>query len=303
MTSKKDMEKIDYSLYLVSKLESTSFLPVTYTPHIHISPVYIRLPSVQSLFSIEKNHSHIKSPNELALSYFPPDFHWIPEYPQKNLAYYTNILIQTESIRFNPIFSKTSDSIKLNGNIAYFVNFISERNWGIHHSTLRPFVNSAIPYSYYDYIDAWFKFMLLQTPEFNHFWFLNFDKNFKSTFPLWFLQWWKHFGLILDILPPQLVYAFHIFKAHLNHKDFDPNFPPILHFVKKYRIPWFMRFQYVKREAKIERHWFQAKLWDKSPKIDAIVENVKEMVQIPKAPISLQISPRSAFTRYSNISK
>jgi hypothetical protein len=39
------------------------------------------------------------------------------------------------------------------------------------------------------------------------------------------------------------------------------------------------------------------------PKIDAIVENVKEMVQIPKAPVSLQISPRSAFSRYSNISK
>jgi hypothetical protein len=64
-----------------------------------------------------------------------------------------------------------------------------------------------------------------------------------------------------------------------------------------------MRFQYVKREAKIERHWFQAKLWDKSPKIDAIVENVKEMVQIPKALVSLQISPCSTFSRYSNISK
>jgi hypothetical protein len=72
-----------------------------------------------------------------------------------------------------------------------------------------------------------------------------------------------------------------------------------LHFVKNYRIPWFIRWQYVKREAKIERHWFQAKLWDKSPKIDDIVENVKEMVQIPKALVSLQISPRSAFSRFS----
>jgi hypothetical protein len=110
----------------------------------------------------------------------------------------------------------------------------------------------------------------------------------------------KHFGLNLDILPPQLIDAFHLFKTHFNHKDFDYDFPPILHFVKKYRIPWFMRFQYVKRETKIEQHWFQAKLWDKSPKIDAIIEDVKEMVQ---ALASFQISPRSAFSRYSNIFK
>ena len=39
---------------------------------------------------------------------------------------------------------------------------------------------------------------------------------------------------------------------------------------------------YAKREAKIERHWFQAKLWDKSPKIDIIVENVKKWPKLLK---------------------
>ena len=68
-----------------------------------------------------------------------------------------------------------------------------------------------------------------------------------------------------------------------------------------------MKWQYVKRDAKIERHWHQAKLWVKNQKIDAIVENVKEMAQAPKAlvhaPVSFQISPHNAFSRYSNISK
>jgi hypothetical protein len=105
----------------------------------------------------------------LALSYFPTDFHWIPEHSQKNLAYYTNILIQTKSVHFKPIFGKTSGSPKLLGNVAYFVKFISEKDWGVHPSTLSPFVNPNIPYSYYDYINAWSKFMLFQTPEFNHF--------------------------------------------------------------------------------------------------------------------------------------
>jgi hypothetical protein len=91
-------------------------------------PIYISLPSSQNLFYIEKNHSHIKSPKQLILSYFPPNFHWIPEHPQKNLAYYTNILIQTKSVHFKPIFSKTSDSLKLFGTIANIANFISEKD-------------------------------------------------------------------------------------------------------------------------------------------------------------------------------
>jgi hypothetical protein len=186
------------------------------------------------------------------------------------------------------------------------MKFIHEKDWGMHPSTLRPFANSVIPYSYYDYINTWFKFILLQTPEFTHFWIINFDKNFNGSLPIWFLQWWKYFGLNLDTLPSQLNDAFHLFKTHFNHKDFDSDFSPILHFVKKYKIHWFMRWKYVKRDAKIERHWYQTKLNDKSQKIDAIVRDVKEMAQIAQtseASPSFQISPYSAFSRYSNISK
>ena len=136
---------------------------------------------------------------------------------------------------------KNSNPFKIIGNIAYFVNFISEKDWETHLSTLRPFVNSVIPYSYYDYIDAGYKFMLFQNTEFNHFLFISFDKNFKGTLPLWFLQWWKQFGPITDILPPLINDAFHLFKTyHLNYKDFDSIFSSILHFVKNYRIPWLL---------------------------------------------------------------
>jgi hypothetical protein len=129
--------------------------------------------------------------------------------------------------------------------------------------------------------------MLLQTPDFTHCWIINFDKNFDGT------------------LPPQLIEAFHLFKAHFIHKSFDSDFPHILHFVKKYKIHWIMRWKYVRRDAKIERHWYQTKLKDKSPKIDVIVKNVKEMAQMAQtseASSSFQISLHSAFSRYSNIS-
>jgi hypothetical protein len=54
---------------------------------------YMVLPYFQHLFTIEMNRASIKSPKELAHSYFPRDFHWNLEHPKKNLTYYTNILI------------------------------------------------------------------------------------------------------------------------------------------------------------------------------------------------------------------
>jgi hypothetical protein len=241
----------------------------------------------------------------LIISYFPPDFHWIPEHPQKNLIYYTNILIQAKSIHIKPIFSKTSSSPKLSGSLASIINFISEKEWGTHPSTLRSFVYFdipySIPYSYYDYIDAWTKFMLFQTSEFNHFWFIKFDKNFKGIFPLWFLHWWNQFGLIPYTLPQSLLNAFHLFKTLLNSKDFDSNFPPILHFAKKYRIPWFLAWRYTIKGIRVERHWFQTKLRDDSAQIDVVINDVKKLVS--KAPVSLKISPHSDFSRHSDVSK
>jgi hypothetical protein len=300
MASKKHKEKIE-SQPLVSKPESTSSLsslPIFIDP-----PIYISLPFSQHLFYMEKNHSHIKSPKQLILSYFPPDFRWIPEHPQKNLIYYTNILIQTKSIHIKPIFSKTFDSPKLSGSLVSITNFISEKEWGTHPSTLRSFVYSnipySIPYSYYDYIDAWTKFMLFQTSEFNHFWFIKFDKNFKGIFPLWFLHWWNQFGLTPDTLPQSLLNSFHLFKTLLNPKDFDFDFPPILHFAMKYKIPWFLAWRYTIKGFRVERHWFQAKLRDDSAQIDFVINDVKKLVS--KAPV--KISPYSDFSRYSDISK
>jgi hypothetical protein len=152
MASKKDKEKIDM-LYVASSTKSSSSI-VPYVPPIILPPIYVPLLTVQHLFSIEKNHSQDISPRELALSYFPPNFHWVPENLQKNLDYYTNILFQTESVKLYPVYSKSGDTLTVRCTIAYLVKFIHEKDWGLHPSTLRPFDNSIIPYSYYDYIDA-----------------------------------------------------------------------------------------------------------------------------------------------------
>jgi hypothetical protein len=102
---------------------------------------YVVVPYYLHLFSVEMNRSHIKFPGQLALSYFPLNFHWIPEHPLKNLAYYTNILIQTKSIHFKPIYFKTSESPRLFFHSVYFHKIISKKDWGDHPSSPRVLAN------------------------------------------------------------------------------------------------------------------------------------------------------------------
>jgi hypothetical protein len=102
---------------------------------------YVVVPYYQHLFSIEMNRSHIKFPGQLALSYFPPNFHWIPKHPLKNLAYYTNILIQTKYVNFKPIYFKTSESPRLLFHSVYFYKIISEKDWEDHPSSPRVIAN------------------------------------------------------------------------------------------------------------------------------------------------------------------
>jgi hypothetical protein len=238
------------------------------------------VPYFEHLFTIEMNRSSIRSPSE-ALSYFPPNFHWIPEHPQKNLAFYTNILIQTKSLHFKAIYCQTSIPKKILYHSVYFDRVISKKDWGDHPSP-RILHDCDIPYCYYDYTEAWSRFFPYQTPNFDHSWFINFYRNnFEGILPLRFSRWWMHFGLIPKILPLKLIESFNIFKNNFKTDVYGFKFPPILHFVKKFKIPWILKWQYVIVEDKFERHWY-VKWWDKFP-IDTIVQNVKELAYAPKS--------------------
>ena len=93
---------------------------------------YLTFPLSQHLFSIELNRSPTLSAGELALSYFPPGFHWIPEDSSKNLAYYSNILLQIKSVHISPIFCKTTVPKKINYHSVYLNTPIPKKNWGDH---------------------------------------------------------------------------------------------------------------------------------------------------------------------------
>jgi hypothetical protein len=146
------------------------------------SSAYIRLPYFQHLFFIEIGMAPIKDPSQLALSYFPPRFHWVPEHPLKDISYYTTILVETKSAHFKSILDqKTGKTLYMS---VYFDRVLLLKDWGDHPSQPRMLSNSELSYSYYDYMDAWFRFMLYQNSANNHSWFINFDKKFTRILPL-----------------------------------------------------------------------------------------------------------------------
>jgi hypothetical protein len=166
--------------------------------------------------------------------------------------------------------SKTGKTLYMS---VYFDKVLLLKDWGELPSQPRMLANSEMTYSYYEYIDAWFRFMLYQNSANNHSWFITFDKKFFGILPLWFSKWWGQFGAIPDIFPLQLAKAFGTFRDHYNTDAYGKKFPTIMHFAIKFKISWILKWNYVKDGDIIDRHWF-FKWWDKFPQTDAIIQTV-----------------------------
>ena len=79
-----------------------------------------------------------------------------------------------------------------------------------------------------------------------HSWFVNFDKNFNAVLPLWFCSWWTQFGPIPEIFLGPLMGSFKYFTSIFKTDSQGAKFPALLHFVKKYKVPWILKWQYAK---------------------------------------------------------
>ena len=186
------------SLGTIPKANYSSVLTSTYDPYaltnvhqpvqtiFHRNPnasQYVKKRYVQNLFSVEPNRASITNPFRLATSYFHPLFHWILEHGQKNVQYYSKILQHENSITIKPIRDKANGD-KIIYHSVYLNHIISEEKWGPNPTITRTLPKFPIPYSYHDYITAWFRFILHQNETMSHSWFVNFNKDFDSEFPL-----------------------------------------------------------------------------------------------------------------------
>ena len=140
-------------------------------------------------------------------------------------------------------------------------------------TTTRTLPKFSIPYSYHDYITAWFRFMLHQNETMSHSWFVNFNRDFDSDFPLWFVRWWTQFGSAVEIFPAPLKDCFLNFSIRLKTDTHGAKFTPLLHFIKKYKIPRILKWQYAKEDDVLARCWY-VKWWDKFSHTNSIIDNV-----------------------------
>ena len=154
--------------------------------------------------------------------------------------------------------------------------------WGPNPAATRTLPKSPIPYSYHDYITAWFRFMLHQNETMSYSWFVNFDKDFNSEFPLWFIRWWTQFGSAVEIFLAPLKDSFQNFTLRFRTDTHGAKFTPLLHFIKKYKVPWILKWQYAKEDDVLARCWY-VKWWDKISHTKSIISNVARDFPSPSA--------------------
>ncbi|KAG6625818.1 hypothetical protein CIPAW_15G004800 [Carya illinoinensis] len=185
---------------------------------------------------------------------------------------------------------------------------MTEEEWETHPYTFKTVKGTETQYNYYDYIEAWLKFPLFQTPNMQHSWFFNFDKKCKQSFPLWFQKWWHFFGPITELFPDNLQQAIKHFTISSlpKLKGRETKLPPLLHFCAKYKTPWICRWQYTKKDDLLLRHYF-VKWWDKFSHTNDIisriltdfplvVSNLKDRQEFPSP------TPKQALITYPTIS-
>ncbi|KAK9997032.1 hypothetical protein SO802_021718 [Lithocarpus litseifolius] len=169
--------KPNYSSVLVSSYDPYALTSVnqpvkTVFPKTSYTSQYVKKQYFQNLFSIKTNMASITDPFRLATSYFPPRFHWIPEHNDKTVNYYADILSHENSITIKGIKDKINTGKAIYHSV-FLNHIISEEMWGPNLASTRMLPKSNVPYSYHDYITAWFRFMLHQNENMTHSWDLS----------------------------------------------------------------------------------------------------------------------------------
>ena len=83
--------------------------------------------------------------------------------------------------------------------------------------------------------------------------------------------------------------SFTYFKTMFKVDSYAAKFPPLLHFIKKYKVPWILKWQYDKEGDVLTRRWY-VKWWDKFPHTQSILNNVTRKFSAPSASPALRIT-------------
>ena len=133
-------------------------------PLIKSTSEYVPKPDPVILFYVEPNLKFKNDPIKLAAQYFPSGWFFKPNHQDKGLPFYKDILTQTESITVKCIYDR-NDPTKIIFHSIYILQVINLEDWGIPPSTLQDLPNHDVQFSYFDYMDAWFRIFMYQNRE------------------------------------------------------------------------------------------------------------------------------------------
>ena len=83
--------------------------------------------------------------------------------------------------------------------------------------------------------------------------------------------------------------SFTYFKTVFKVDPYDTKFPPLLHFIKKYKVPCILKWYYDKEGDVLTRCQY-VKWWDKFPHTQSIINNVTREFSTPSASPALRIT-------------
>ena len=134
-------------------------------------------------------------------------------------------------------------------------------------------------------MDAFEKVLFFQNENYDHSWFIQFDRKSKGQIPLWFLKWWEMFGSIPQNFPEPLQDALRYFSSRLQVDRNSSQFPAILHMTVKYKIHWINMWNYAINQNLLDREFF-VKWWDKFRPIDIISKLHNDFPLLVQKPIA-----------------
>ncbi|KAG5223997.1 CTV [Salix suchowensis] len=104
-----------------------------------------------------------------------------------------------------------------------------------------------LPYTYWDYEQAWFNAFLIQNQGNSHSWLFFFNTSIDTTnLPIWFKHWWDMFGCIPELLHdhPSTEEGYKFFKDSYQPIPSERRYKPITLFCAKFFLPWVCSWYY-----------------------------------------------------------
>lgn len=194
----------------------------------------------------------------------------------KSRSYYENILISTGSIEVRHFTDQNSNIY--NFSKVLIKQVITAEEWGL--STLKekefihPTQKITLKYTYWDYIDSFYKTFLYINPKKKHSWFFKVcPKVYNKTLPNWFFNWWISYGPSIQILPT-LYKDLYVEWIDVSPKLIDmvtkvgaKEILPSLLFFIEFSIPWIWKWapevEYAPNQIPQLKRIFFTKFWKK----------------------------------------